>query len=160
MIRNVTSRNNPLVLISGSDVREALELTKPSFIDFALLLGTDFSQRIRNVGPARALQLIRIHGSIEPIVEKEARAAYITQAPDVRERYLAQVREARRVFGTLPPVPDGDELQQEEADVSVLAVLLSRFGISKAVAEADWDGQALLAGNYYEDNPREEAVLN
>lgn len=58
-------------MISGADIREVLQLTRASFVDFAFLLGTDFSQRIKNVGPARALRFIKEYGSIERVIEAE-----------------------------------------------------------------------------------------
>ncbi|KAF9051301.1 PIN domain-like protein [Panaeolus papilionaceus] len=70
MLKNITARTEPLVLVNGSDVRRALSLTKPEYIDFALLLGTDFTQRIKGVGPMKALGYLRRWGSIEGLLER------------------------------------------------------------------------------------------
>ena len=48
MLRNITTHGSPLVSISAPDVCASLGLTHESFIDFALLLGTDFTRRIKN----------------------------------------------------------------------------------------------------------------
>ena len=56
-------------------MRDALQLDREAFVDFALLLGTDFSQRIKNVGPARALKFIRQHRTIERVLEQESKYA-------------------------------------------------------------------------------------
>src|SRR5262245_11268972 len=73
LIRNITSRRSPLTVLSGKEIRTMLKLSRASYVDFALLLGTDFSQRIKNIGPQRALKFIREHGSIEHIIERETR---------------------------------------------------------------------------------------
>lgn len=177
MLRNITSHksSSPLTIISGPEVRSSLSLARSSYVDFALLLGTDFSRRIKNMGPTRALKFIQDYGSIEeilrnvevggvkkdgpqiaggaemlttseggeepkekdkekekekpkgrggrakkvPIVvkdEKEARAKAGVGKEGRRYHlavewgtYMEQVRAARKVFETLPPVPD--ELQ-------------------------------------------------
>ena len=77
MIRNISNRKDPLTIVSGAKVRTTLELTRESFVDFALLLGTDFSQRIKNVGPARAYRFIKEYGSIERIIEAQIGRAHV-----------------------------------------------------------------------------------
>ncbi len=73
MLRNITShrmKESSLVTISGLEVRQALEIpTHRAYIDFALLLGTDFTERIKNLGPAAAYKLIMEYGSIENVVK-------------------------------------------------------------------------------------------
>lgn len=148
MIRNITNRAGPLVIVSGKDVRTVLQLDRASYIDFALLLGTDFSQRIKNIGPQRALKFIREHGSIERVIEREKKYPPRESA----DTYLEQVELARLVFQTLPPVPDVELLQPKETDEQGVVEILQRFGLHKA-AEYDWDYEAALSGNYFEDNP-------
>lgn len=152
MIRNITSRKDPLVLLSGSEIRSVLHLDRSSYIDFVLLLGTDFSQRIKNVGPHRALKFIRQHGSIEGVIEHEKQFP-----PRVApQAYLQQVQVARLAFTTLPPIPDPEELRQKEWDNAQVRSLLERFGLLRATAAYfldDWDYQEALAGNYFNDKP-------
>ncbi|EPQ52244.1 PIN domain-like protein [Gloeophyllum trabeum ATCC 11539] len=152
MIRNITSRKDPLVLLSGSEIRSVLHLDRSSYIDFVLLLGTDFSQRIKNVGPHRALKFIRQHGSIEGVIEHEKQFP-----PRVApQAYLQQVQVARLAFTTLPPLPDPEELRQKEWDNAQVRSLLERFGLLRATAAYfldDWDYQEALAGNYFNDKP-------
>ena len=102
MLRNVAGRGSPLVSIPGKSVREALNLSRPGFVDFILLLGTDFSRRIKKVGPHRALKFIRDYGSIEHILENESQYPPRIPIPS----YLEQISLARSVFETLPPIPD------------------------------------------------------
>ncbi|KAG8956960.1 hypothetical protein FRC00_004665, partial [Tulasnella sp. 408] len=59
MLRNITTRDEPLIRISGEDVRNELNLTPESFIDLALLFGSDFTERLRGLGPTRATKLIQ-----------------------------------------------------------------------------------------------------
>ncbi|KAI8976722.1 PIN domain-like protein [Trametes punicea] len=148
LIRNVASSNGPLTLISGADVRAVLQLDRTRFIDFALLLGTDFSQRIKNIGPARALKFIREHGSIERVLEQEPQYPPRT-AP---EEYLQQIELARLVFQTLPPIPDVSLLQQGLPDEQAVWAILDKYDLHRYVAE-DWDYGQALAGNYFADNP-------
>lgn len=131
-----------------SDVRTVLELDRASFVDFALLLGTDFSQRIKNVGPARALKFIREHGSIERVIEQETK--YHPRLP--ADMYLEQVEVARLVFATLPPIPDKELLEQKDSDPEAVAAVLQRYGLHR-ISTADWDYNSALEGNYFKDDP-------
>ncbi|KAI5123645.1 hypothetical protein M0805_001678 [Coniferiporia weirii] len=151
LLRNITARHGALVSVSGTAVRDALGLERASFVDFALLLGTDFSPRLRNVGPKRALRFITTHGSIERVLEHEPR-----YAPNDAETYLAQVERARQVFSALPPIPLEEELKIRESDQKRITKLLSRFGLARAAVDEDWDPRAPLAGNYFEDSPLEK----
>lgn len=147
LIRNLTNREGPLVMILGADIREVLQLTRASFVDFALLLGTDFSQRIHKVGPARALKFIKEHGSIERVIEAETK--YPLQMP--LEAYMMQVEIARLLFGTLPPVPDKNVLESsKKPDDSDLMEVLKRYGLEREIIP---DSQAALDGNYFDDSP-------
>lgn len=150
LIRNITNRSGPLMMLSGTEIRTALQLDRSSFIDFALLLGTDFSQRIKNVGPTRALKFIRQHKSIERVIEAEKK--YTPRVP--AQAYLAEVELARLVFQTLPPVPDEKLLEQDKDDEG-LSVLLQRFGLGKLLMgdEDFWDFEEALRGNYFSDDP-------
>ena len=151
LLRNITNRREPLMMMTGSDVRTMLDLTYDSFIDFALLLGTDFSERIKNVGPARALRFIREYGSIERVIASETK--YPPRLPT--ETYLAQVELARTIFRTLPPIPDEDRLIPKMKDDDEVIQLLQRFSLGREVLQREeWDHEAALAGNYFADDPK------
>ncbi|GAA5918156.1 hypothetical protein JCM1841_005278 [Sporobolomyces salmonicolor] len=83
-------------------LREALGLTKEQFVDFALLCGTDFTERIPLLGPTKALLFIREHSTIEAIL-----AHYPKYRPvgDDLSAYLQTIRAARAIFLSLPPLP-------------------------------------------------------
>ncbi|KAI0676478.1 PIN domain-like protein [Trametes maxima] len=148
LIRNIASASEPLQLISGAAVRSALELDRASYIDFVLLLGTDFSQRIKNVGPARALKFIREHGTIERVLERE------TQYPPriAPEEYLRQIQLARQVFQTLPPAPDSALLQQHDVDEEAVRTIMDECNLRRYVMD-DRDYSQALVGNYFADSP-------
>ncbi|KAF8345313.1 PIN domain-like protein [Amanita rubescens] len=151
LLRNITSRHEPLMMMTGSDVRTMLELDYDSFIDFALLLGTDFSERIKNLGPARALKFIREYGTIERVIASETK--YTPRLP--ADAYLAEVELARTIFRTLPPVPDEDQLIPKKRDDDEVVQLLQRFSLGREVLlREEWNYEAALAGNYFADDPR------
>ncbi|KAK2464559.1 hypothetical protein APHAL10511_003417 [Amanita phalloides] len=151
LLRNITNRREPLMVLSGPDVRATLELNYDSFIDFALLLGTDFSERIKNVGPARALKFIKEYGSIERVLSSEVK--YPPRLP--ADAYLAQVELARMIFRTLPPVPDENQVTPRRRDDDEVIQLLQRFSLGREVLQREeWDYEAALAGNYFADDPK------
>ncbi|KAF7325798.1 hypothetical protein MKEN_00430400 [Mycena kentingensis (nom. inval.)] len=144
LLRNLTARNAPLSVWSGADIRSALQLDRETFVDFALLLGTDFTQRIKNVGPARALKFLREHKNIEGVLAAEPK--YPPRlAPNA---YLHEVAEARRVFETLPPVPDVRLLEQDK-DAEEMAEILQRCRLGRLLFNSEeWDYEWALEGNY------------
>ncbi|KAJ3736655.1 PIN domain-like protein [Lentinula guzmanii] len=153
LIRNITSRQQPLLVISGAELRSMLNLTRSMFVDLALLMGTDFSQRIRQVGPMRALEFIRAHESIENVINAETRY----QPRGSREDYLKQVNMARKVFQTLPPVPEdavvrlrNRERNAGRYDAEQVLLIMGKYGLSREVV---WDSEDALKGNYFDDDP-------
>jgi flap endonuclease-1 len=57
-------------------VLQGLELNKDEFIDLCILLGCDYCDSIRGIGPKRAIELIRQHKSIENILENIDKTKY------------------------------------------------------------------------------------
>ncbi|TFK49060.1 PIN domain-like protein [Heliocybe sulcata] len=152
LIRNITSKQSPLSLLSGADIRSSLSLSRPAFVDFLLLLGTDFSRRIKNIGPKRALQFIRAHGSIERLIEQETRYP-LSMEPEV---YLEQVQVARMAYATMPPLPEEEELKQGKWDEEKVRKVLGKFKLLREAGsslDGREDHQEALAGNYFGDSP-------
>ncbi|KAK0480547.1 PIN domain-like protein [Armillaria novae-zelandiae] len=147
LLRNITNQAGPLVVVSGSDVREGLQLSRTSFVDFALLLGTDFSERIKNIGPMRAYKFIKEHGTIEGVVTNETKYRHRLE-PDA---YLEQVRVARGIFATLPPIPKKANLKGKRDDNKTMD-LLQKYRLSREI-DPNWDYSTALAGNFFQDNP-------
>jgi flap endonuclease-1 len=148
MIRNIANRQGPLVIVSGTEIRTVLQLDRAKYIDFALLLGTDFSQRIKNVGPTRALKFIREHGSIERVLELETK--FPPRVPT--QIYLEEVEVARLVYETLPPLPHPRLLQPRENDDDAIQAILERYRLHR-LSGYEWDYSTALDGNYFGDNP-------
>jgi len=148
LLRNVTSGTEPLTLIEGHEVRNALDMDSSQFLDFALLLGTDFTDRIRNVGPIRALKFILSYGSIEKIIEGEPKYTPKSTIPD----YLEQIRVAREVFRLNPTVPAPELLEVRQPNDSLVLEVLQRFQLQR-YAEKDADLSSLLGENYFSDQP-------
>ncbi|GAA5954701.1 hypothetical protein JCM21900_005124 [Sporobolomyces salmonicolor] len=103
-------------------LREALGLTKEQFVDFALLCGTDFTERIPLLGPAKALLFIREHSTIEAIL-----AHYPKYRPVGNDlsAYLQTIRDARAIFLSLPPLPVSPLGAQTSSAATDLAPSLS-----------------------------------
>jgi flap endonuclease-1 len=59
--------SRPLIpeLIELEQLLKFLEVSREQLIDLAILVGTDFNQGIRGVGPKTALKLIKKHGTLE-----------------------------------------------------------------------------------------------
>lgn len=67
-----TSASGPLFNITETrldDCYRVLGIGRDKFVDFCILLGCDYNDRIFGYGPVKALKLIKDHGSIEKIRE-------------------------------------------------------------------------------------------
>lgn len=149
LLRGLGSRSSPLLEVDGAQVRAALELQRKSFIDLALLCGTDFSKRIKNIGPNRALKLIREFHSIENVLEDPKLAARLPNAND----YLEDIAQARLVFMSSPPMPADDALRQGSFDASEVQSLLQQYGLTR-LANTDWfDTSFTLSPGFDEYDP-------
>lgn len=149
LVRNISMKAEPLVVVSGTDVWDNLNLTQSQFIDFALLLGTDFSERIKMIGPMRALKFIREYGSIERIIESETQYS----PPRSTLSYLEQVSIARLVFSTLPPVPTED-LTPLPSDELAIQSIMHKYRLWNALSdEHPWATGLSLEGNYFNEGP-------
>lgn len=138
----------PLILIEGCEVRDALDMDSYQFLDFALLLGTDYTDRIRNVGPVHAAKFIHSYGSIEKILEGEPKCTPKTPASD----YLEQIRVARGVFQLRPMVPPPELLETRQSDELHIVEVLQKFGLQR-FAERGSDFSSLLGADYFSDHP-------
>jgi flap endonuclease-1 len=63
-----------------------LGITREQLVDISLLVGTDYNEGIKGIGPKKALKLIRKHGSIEQVLrELNAEIKYMEE---IREIFL------------------------------------------------------------------------
>ncbi|VDC00123.1 unnamed protein product [Peniophora sp. CBMAI 1063] len=154
LLRGLSSRDRPLTIIHGADLRTALNLEHSTFVDFALLLGTDFAPRVHGVGPVRARKLVDAFGSIESVLAKDRKfaASLAPVAPDV---YLDRIRAARGIFATdRVELPLRDEMVQGEFDADRIKEVMIEYGIQRDIEaiERESKGEA-LGGNFFGDDP-------
>lgn len=134
LIRNITAHSEPLSLIYSADIPAELKLSAPSFVDFAILIGTDFSSRLKGLGPHRALKLLQTHETIERALEA-AKPRYAPASQQTVEDYLQQVNIARRIFSSLPDLPPTEALQPKaEYDGRLVNEILIQFELTGFVA--------------------------
>ncbi|RUO97166.1 putative DNA repair endonuclease rad2 [Jimgerdemannia flammicorona] len=107
LLRHLTfseQRKMPIDEVHLDKVLSGLELTMDQFIDFSILLGCDYVDSIKSVGPTTALKYIKEHGSIEKII------------PALKEKVRENVPEdwkydeARELFKN-PDVKNPDEIE-------------------------------------------------
>ena len=92
-----TSR--PLIpeIIELEQLLKALEISREQLIDLAILVGTDFNQGIKGVGPKTALKLIKKYGTLKNL------------PPEYQEQLPAETQDIRNLFLN-PPVTDDFDL--------------------------------------------------
>jgi len=79
LLRKMTFANASKSTIQQLNYQKALEglgLTQPQFVDLCILLGCDYCDSIKGVGPKTALKLVREHGDIETILQNIDRSKY------------------------------------------------------------------------------------
>ena len=81
LVRNITSsgrrklpRQNRYINvepeeISLQEVLDNLDVSREQLIDIGILIGTDYNEGIKGVGPKTALKLIKEHGTLEKVLE-------------------------------------------------------------------------------------------
>lgn len=80
MLRHLTfseARKMPIKEYNYDKVLKGFELSTDEFIDLCILLGCDYCDSIKGVGPKRAIELINTYRSIESIVENIDSTKYI-----------------------------------------------------------------------------------
>lgn len=121
LMRHLTAseaKKLPIQEFHLSRVLQALGLTQEQFVDLCILLGSDYCESIRGIGPKRAVDLIQKHKSIEEIVRRLDPSKY-----PVPENWLH--KEAQQLF-LEPEVLDAEsvELKWSEPDEEELVKFL------------------------------------
>jgi flap endonuclease-1 len=98
------NRFRPIVpeLIDLDRLLDISGITREQLIDLAILVGTDFNQGIKGIGPKKALKLVREHGRIEDMPS------------DIRDA-LGDALEVRRIY-LEPNVTDDYDMTVGEPD--------------------------------------------
>lgn len=99
--------NMSLELIDTSRVYASLfpNAAQPymSFLEFALLCGTDFNRTVPGIGPTRAAKLIAEHATIQAALDAH-KGKYAPPDQLAMDAYLAELDDARAIFLNLPSV--------------------------------------------------------
>lgn len=106
LLRHLTfseARKMPISEIHLASVMEGLGMTMDQFIDLCILLGCDYCDSIKGIGPTRAVALLRQHGSIEGVM-----AALDPEKYTIPEKWPFE--DARALFRA-PHVLPADDLQ-------------------------------------------------
>jgi flap endonuclease-1 len=98
-------------------------ITYKQLVDLAILIGTDFNEGIKGIGPKTALKLIKCHGSLEALPY------------DLREKVPHDLETLRNIF--LRPVVTSQysTLQRPADDKGLLTFLCSERGFSQERVE-------------------------
>lgn len=84
-------------IIELNTVLSALGITREQLIDIGILIGTDFNEGIKNVGPKKALKYIKTYGNLENVMKEmkieiknynEIREIFLK--PDVTDNYVLE----------------------------------------------------------------------
>lgn len=113
LLRHLTfseARKMPIKEFHLDKVLEGFELSREEFIDLCILLGCDYCEKIRGIGPKNAYKLIKEHKNIEGILKNLDSKKH--QAPEGWN-----FAEARRLFVEPEVTPGKDiELKWEKPD--------------------------------------------
>lgn len=72
LLRHLTvaeARKMPIDQIDYEKMLQGLDMDRSTFVDLCILLGCDYCETIKGVGPVTAFKLIKEHGSLENIVK-------------------------------------------------------------------------------------------
>ncbi len=100
--KNVYKEIKPEI-IELDKVLSSLSITREQLVDIGILVGTDFNEGVKNVGPKKALKLIKTYGNLEKVIENT----------EIKiENYI----EVREIFLN-PPVTDDYRFEWKDPDV-------------------------------------------
>ncbi|NGM69953.1 flap endonuclease-1 [Natronolimnobius sp. AArcel1] len=139
-LRQLTSKGDPELM----DLEATLahhDLTLEQLIDAAILIGTDFNEGVRGIGPKTAISEITEHGDLWSVLEARGdsveygdRVRQLFRDPNVTDDYefdttLDPDLEAARDFVTDEWAVDADEVERgfERIDESITQVGLDRW---------------------------------
>ncbi|KAK6050353.1 putative flap structure-specific endonuclease [Cooperia oncophora] len=80
LLRHMTfseAKKMPIKEFSLSRVLEGFDMPMEQFVDLCILLGCDYCESIRGIGPKKAFELIKTYGDIESILENIDTKKYV-----------------------------------------------------------------------------------
>ncbi|CAI5755822.1 unnamed protein product [Candida verbasci] len=132
MLRHLTfaeARKIPIDQIAHKEAMEGLDLTKAEFVDLCILLGCDYCETIKGVGPVTAYKLIKEHGNLENIIK------FIKESP--KSKFIVPenwpFNEARKLFMD-PDITPGEKIKLtwKEPDVNgLIEFMVKQKGFSE-----------------------------
>ncbi|KAK7471002.1 Elongation of fatty acids protein 2 [Stygiomarasmius scandens] len=125
------AKKQPISEINLETALKGFDMDMSQFIDLCILLGCDYLEPIKGVGPKSALKLIREHGSLGKVVEH-------LRAKDA-EKVAAQEAAAAE-----PSSSEDEKEEPEEEDVAQTSDV-ERPDNSDAEVDADEDGEGSTA---------------
>lgn len=99
------AKRMPVAEVNLQKALAGLNMEMEQFIDLCILLGCDYMDQIKGMGPKTALKLLREHGSIEGVLEHIKDSGKKMVVPEVWP-----YEEARQIFKS-PDVAKGDEVE-------------------------------------------------
>lgn len=138
LLRHLTfseAKKMPVHEVNLDKVLEGMNLTMDQFIDLCILLGCDYLEPVKGIGPKTAFKLIKDHGNIEAIREhleerEKEKAAEAEKKGKDRPRGVVfpevwPFEEARKIFKNPDVIKADDmELKWEHPDVEGLVKFL------------------------------------
>jgi flap endonuclease-1 len=94
-------------------------ITDKQLVDLAILIGTDFNEGIKGIGPKTALQLIKRHGSLEALPD------------DLRDKIPHDLETLRNIFLRPEVTSEYSTLQRRVDENGLLRFLCSERGFSQ-----------------------------
>lgn len=111
LLRHLTfseARKMPIQEYYFEKVLKGLELNHDEFVDLCILLGCDYCESIKGIGPKKAIELMEKHRSIEKILENIDKKKFI-----IPENW--NYEQARNLFKT-PDVANPDDIDLKWTD--------------------------------------------
>ncbi|KAK9248677.1 PIN domain-like protein [Lipomyces tetrasporus] len=124
LLRHLTfseQRKLPITEVKLTDTLDGLEMSMEQFIDLCILLGCDYCEPIKGIGPATAVKLLREHKDLDGLVK------YVNDHPESRFKIPVDwpYQDARELF-LMPEIIDPAtlDIKWEEPDVEGLVEYL------------------------------------
>ncbi len=129
-------------VIELKSVLEKLELSREQLVDVGILVGTDYNEGIKGIGPKKALELVKEKGTLLEIVKTKLGEKFEVDPTEVREIFLKpnvtdkyQVRWRR---------PDPERIKKFLCDEHDFSESRVQTGIDKLARGLDAHGQTSL----------------
>ncbi|OON14252.1 putative flap structure-specific endonuclease [Opisthorchis viverrini] len=129
LLRHLTfseARKLPIQEFNLPSVLAGLELSMDQFVDLCILLGCDYVDTIRGIGPKKAIDLLRKHKSIEEVLKNIDHSKY-----PVPEDWPYE--EAKKLFLT-PEIEDPEKIEikwSEPDEEGLVAFLCHKHGFNE-----------------------------